>query len=203
MAMRVAAVVLAAGKSERMGKNKLLLEMKGKKLIEHILEALESSKVDEIVVVLGHNPWEVTDVISRFKCSIVVNEMYMEGMVSSLKTGLKQVERTDAVLIVLGDQIILNPKLIDVMIGEMEKNRSGVFIVSPIYRGKKGHPILFHKRLFNEILSLTKYNTLRDVIHKHSNRLLTIEGDKWTIIDIDDPNDFDTATRLLDENALN
>ncbi len=196
-------MVLAAGKSERMGKNKLLLEIKGKKLIEHILGALESSKVNEIVVVLGHNPWEVRDVISRFKCSIVVNEMYMKGMVSSLKTGLTQVEHADAVLIVLGDQIILNPKLIDAMIGEMEKNIKKVLIVSPIYKGKKGHPVLFHKRLFNEILSLTKYNTLRDVIHKHSNSLLTIEGDKWTIIDIDDPNDFDTATRLLDESTSN
>ncbi|MFH0896428.1 MAG: NTP transferase domain-containing protein, partial [Candidatus Bathyarchaeota archaeon] len=61
--MKVTSVILAAGKSERMGKNKLLLEMKGKKLIEHILYAIESSVVNETIIVLGNKPWEIVDAV--------------------------------------------------------------------------------------------------------------------------------------------
>lgn len=202
--MKVAAVALVAGKSERMGESKLLLKLGGKMLIDHILDALESSKVNEIIVVLGYKPWEVIEVIeprlNRIK--IVVNERYEEGMTSSFKIGLKQIERVDAVLLVLGDQLILDPKFINVMIEHMERNIGKALIVSPIYKKKKGHPFLISKELFNEILSLKENEVIRDVIHRHIDKLLTIEGAKWTIMDIDTPKDFAEAIQLLEENTL-
>jgi molybdenum cofactor cytidylyltransferase len=136
--MKVAAVVLAAGKSKRMGKNKLLLKLAGKRLIDHILDALEASEIDEIIVVLGSKPWEISDVVKPRlnRVRIVVNEKYEEGMTSSFKTGLKQIEHADAALLVLGDQLILDPKFINRMIEQMEKNRGKTLIVSPIYKGK-------------------------------------------------------------------
>jgi len=202
--MKTAAVVLAAGKSDRMGKNKLLLKLGGKRMIDHVLDALEASKVDEIIVVLGYKPWEVMKVVEpRLNhVRIVVNERYEKGMTSSFKIGLKQVERVDAALLVLGDQLILDPKFITVMIERMERNRGKALIISPIHKGKKGHPFLLSKELFDEILSLKENEVIRDVIHRHVDKLLTIHGAKWTIMDIDTPKDFAEAVRLLEESTL-
>jgi molybdenum cofactor cytidylyltransferase len=202
--MRVAAVVLAAGKSERMGRNKLLLKLRGKTLIEIILDALETSKVDEIIVVLGNKPREVADVVKPRlnRIRIIVNKNYEEGMTSSFKTGLKQIEHADAALLILGDQLILDPKFVNVMIKEMEKNRGKALIVSPIYEGKKGHPLLFSQELFNEIFSLKEGEVIRDIVHRHIDQLLTIDGPGWTKMDIDTPKDFADAARLFKENTL-
>jgi molybdenum cofactor cytidylyltransferase len=202
--MRVAAVVLAAGKSERMGRNKLLLKLRDKTLLDLILDALVASKVDEIIVVLGNKSWEIADVIKPRlnRIRMVVNERYEEGMTSSFKTGLKRIEHADAAILVLGDQLILDPKFLDVMIEQMERNKGKALIVSPIYKGKKGHPFLLSKELFNEILSLNESEVIRDVIHRHIDKLLTIEGARWTIMDIDTPKDFTEAIRLLEENTL-
>lgn len=195
--MKVVAIVLAAGKSERMGKNKLLLKLRGKTLIELVLEALEASKVDEIVVVLGHKPWEIGDVIkSRVNLvRMVVNERYEEGMTSSFKTGIRHVENADAAFLVLGDQVILDPKFLDAMIEQMEENQGRALIVSPVFKGKKGHPVLFSKELFVEILSLEKNESMRDIIHRHGDSLLTIRGDEWTVMDIDTHENFTMAKR--------
>jgi len=197
--MKVVAVVLAAGKSERMGKNKLLLKLKGKTLIALILDALEASKVDEIIVVLGNKPWEIADVIKPRlnRIRIVVNERYEEGMTSSFKTGLGHIEHADAALLVLGDQLILDPIFVNVIIKQMEKSRGKVLIVSPIYKGKRGHPVLFSKELFNEILNLEENEVIRDVIHRHSDSLLTIEGAEWTVMDIDTPKDLRKLHSIL------
>ncbi len=203
--MKTTAVVLAAGKSERMGRNKLLLKLDGKRLIDHILDALENSKVDEIFVVLGNKPWEITDAVkSRLnRTRIVVNERPEEEMTSSFKAALKQIQYADAVLLVLGDQLIPDPKFINTLIEEMEEKRGKVLIVSPVYRGKKGHPLLFSKQLFKEILNLKKDETIRDIIHRHSDMLLSLEGEEWTIRDIDTPKDFEEAKRLLEEEYSN
>jgi molybdenum cofactor cytidylyltransferase len=198
--MRTAAVVLAAGKSERMGKNKLLIKFSGKMLIDYILDALKNSEIDETVIVLGHKPWEIADAIKpKLKhMKTVVNEGYEEGMTSSFKAGLKEVEDADAVLLVLGDQPFLNPQLINEMIFQMERNRKAL-IVCPVYEGKKGHPVLFSKSLFREILSLKKGEIIRDLIHKHGNQILKIETDRLSMIDIDTPEDLTKAVKAFEE----
>ena len=119
--MKIVAVVLAAGKSTRMGKNKLLLELGGKRMIDRILDTLEASEVDEIIVVLGSNFREVADLIKprQGRITIAVNERYEGGMTSSLQIGLKQIKNVDAALLVLGDQPIFNPKFINIIISSI------------------------------------------------------------------------------------
>lgn len=197
--MITAAVVLAAGRSDRMGKNKLLLRLGGKRLIDHNLDALEASNIDEIVVVLGHEPEEIIAALKpRLNhIRIVINEEYQVGMASSLKTGLNQTKNVDAVLLVLGDQPILDYELINEMIKLMENKIPRALIVSPVHEGKKGHPLLFSKELFKEIVNLKKNETIRDIVHKHSDTLVIIESDEWTLTDIDTPIDFKKVERLL------
>jgi molybdenum cofactor cytidylyltransferase len=197
--MRVAAILLAAGKSTRMGRNKLLIKLCGKRLIDHILDALEAIQVSEIVVVLGHEPDRIITAL-KFrleKLKIVINNEYEKGMFSSFKTGLRKISSADAILVLLGDQIILEPNFLNLMVGELENKKGNVLIVSPIYKGKKGHPLLFSKKLFAEILHMKETETIRDIVHRHKDSLLTIEAKKWTIKDIDTPEDLAKATKIL------
>jgi molybdenum cofactor cytidylyltransferase len=196
--MRVGAVVLAAGKSLRMGRNKLLLPLKDKTVIENILDSLEAASVREQIVVLGTEPQEVVETIKPrlSKVKIALNLSPELGMASSFKTGLIMINNVDAAFLVLGDQAILDPNLLTKMVKTMEDNPEEL-IVSPIHNGKKGHPLLFHRKLFGEILSLKDTQTLREVIHGHEDRLVTVEAPEWTIIDIDTPEDYERLINLI------
>jgi molybdenum cofactor cytidylyltransferase len=201
--MRTAAIVLAAGKSERMGTNKLLLKLNHQTIIESILDAIEHSKIDETVVVLGHKPKEIIDVIRPrlSKIKVVINEKYEEGMTSSFQIGLRHVDYMDAAFLILGDGPILNYRFLDAMIEQMKKSLIEALIISPAYRGKKGHPLLFHKEIFDEILNLKDPEVIRDVVHRHANKLIKIKGPRWTVMDIDTPDDFIEIRKLVKRNS--
>ena len=196
--MIVAAIILAAGKSERMGQNKLLLPLNGSNLIDNVLNAIAAADIEEKVIVLGHKPEEMIDVIKRWRCKaqVVINLDYEQGMSSSFQKGLRLLPYVDAAFLVLGDQPILDKSLLDLMMQRLE-NHPETLIVSPIYKGKKGHPVLFRKELFSEILSLDTNETIRDVIHRHANRLLTVEAPEWAILDMDTPEDYARIRNLM------
>jgi molybdenum cofactor cytidylyltransferase len=192
--LRFAAVVLAAGKSQRMGRNKLLLKIAERTLLDHVLDALEGSKVDEVFVVLGHRPEGLKPIIEPHNVGVVLNPDYEEGMTSSVKSGLGHVT-ADAVFIVLGDQIGLGAELLNRMSALMESDPEAL-IVSPVYEGKRGHPVLIRSVLFPEILALEKEQSLREVVLRHEASHRFVEGSIWSIMDMDTPEDFGKAKRL-------
>ncbi len=194
-----AAIVLAAGKSKRMGKNKLLLRLNDSLVIDTILDAITAANIDETLIVLGHKPEQVIEAIQprRGAVNIVINEDYERGMISSFQRGLQLLQRVDAAFLVLGDEPILDSNFLNAMIRHMENAYGNGLLVSPIHKGKKGHPLLIHRQLFNEILGLGKTETMRDVVLRHADRLLTIEAPKWTIMDIDTPEDFARIRSLV------
>jgi molybdenum cofactor cytidylyltransferase len=190
--MITAAIVLAAGKSERMGQNKLLLRLNDSTVIDTILDAVAAANIDEMIVVLGHKPEQIIEVIQprREAVRTVINEDFECGMISSFQKGLQLLPYVDAAFLVLGDEPILDSNFLNAMIQHMENAHGNALLVSPIYKGKKRHPLLVHRQLFSEILGLEKTETMREVVHKHADRLLTIEAPEWTIMDIDTPEDF-------------
>jgi molybdenum cofactor cytidylyltransferase len=193
--LRLSAVVLAAGKSERMGVNKLLLRIAGRTLLDHILEALEAAGLREVYVVLGHRPEMLRPVLERHDVEEVLNPEYEEGMLSSFKAGLRRVS-SEAAYLVLGDQL-LEPALLVKMASAMEGDPQAE-IVSPTYLGRRGHPVLFRSSLFGEILSLRGGETLRDLIERHSSSHRLVEGGPLCVLDIDTPEDFERARRLYE-----
>ncbi len=201
--MVTGAVVLAAGKSERMGQNKLLLTVNGKALIEQILDALTAAGVDEQVIVLGHQPEQMIEAVKPRlpMLKIALNADYEQGMTSSFQKGLQLLPREDAAFLVLGDEPIFDPDFLRLMAQQMENSQSKTLIVSPIYRGKKGHPLLFHRQLFSEILNLKNPQTIRDVVHGHADQLLTVDAPHWVILDIDTPEDYARIIKLTKTGA--
>lgn len=192
--MRFAAVVLAAGKSQRMGRNKLLLRVAGRTILDRVLDAVKASNADETFVVLGHRPEELKHIVEAHGAKVIINPDYEEGMTSSIKAGLRHVT-ADAAFVVLGDQLGLSAELLNTMSTLMEVDPEAL-IVSPVCDGKRGHPVLLRRALFDEILALREGQSLKDVVVRHETSHRVVEGDHWCIMDVDTPEDFEKAARL-------
>lgn len=189
----IGAVILAAGESRRMGVQKLILDINGKPMIERVIEPFKLI-VDEIIVVLGHKPEKLVPFLEKLGVKWTINFNYQEGMVSTFKKGLKKLENLDAVFLALGDQPFVDR---DFLIKAMESWKSGAKVVSPIFKGKKGHPVLFDRSLFGEILALGKNQFIRDVIHKHKDDFRAIESGDWAVTDLDTPEDLEALRKRL------
>lgn len=187
----IAAVVLAAGESSRMGRPKALLRVDGQTFIERIVSALQASRVGKILVVLGHNAAAIHREIQHLPITVVVNEEYAKGQLSSLVKAVQalQWEKTDGIVVHLVDHPFLNPKLVDEMIELFYGSRK--LIVAPRFRGRRGHPVLFSRELFPELLSAPVEHGAKEVVHAHRSDTLEVETeDEGVIRDIDTPEEY-------------
>ena len=186
----IAAIVLAAGLSARMGRPKLTLPIAKKTVLEGVLDAFRSSKVDEIVVVLGADAAQIRRSVKFGDERIVINPDYRRGMSGSLKIGLSAVEKqADAVIIALGDQPFLAPKTIDSIVDEYTASRAPVVV--PVYHGRRGNPVLFDRSLFAQIKKIEGDRGAKSVVHGNEAGLreLRVE-DRGVLMDIDSPSDY-------------
>jgi molybdenum cofactor cytidylyltransferase len=192
--MKVSAAVLAAGSSSRMGANKLLLRLGGKMVLEHILDGLVGY---ETVVVTGHRPEEINGIVTRYGVKTVHNPDYEKGMTTSFQTGLRAID-SDAAFMVLGDTFGFRDTLLKRMEEEMRRHQEAL-IVSPIYKGRRGHPVLVRRPLFKEYMGLGSDETMKDVVDRHEKEHRYVEGDIWTVTDMDTPEDYETVKKLWEE----
>src|SRR5438128_1612854 len=140
---RIAAVVLAAGLSARMGRPKSLLPLGGKPLLAHVIEAIVSAGgIEPMVVVTGHAADDVEKILQSFSVHPVHNPAYASGgMLSSIQVGVAAVMgKADAFFVVLGDQPMVRPATLAAMTDAWRQNRPRVLL--PTHDGKHGHPIL-------------------------------------------------------------
>lgn len=191
----IAAIVLTAGESSRMGSPKALLSFEGKPFIERIVTVLKASKVGKIVVVLGFHAEEIKPRIRQLPVSIVVNRDYAKGQLSSMIAAIQSLEaeqageKVDGALIHLVDHPFLNRSLIDEMIDVFYESKK--LIVVPRYKGRRGHPVLFAQRLFSELLSAPLDQGAKVVVHSHRDETLEIDTeDEGVVIDIDTPEEY-------------
>lgn len=195
--LRFAAIVLAAGKSKRMGTNKLLLEVKGRTVLDRLLDALDESIVDDVYVVLGHRTEDLEPIIQNHRAQQVINPDYNEGMTSSFRAGLREVS-ADATFLILADQLGLKPDLIELMALRIESDPE-VMIVSPVHEDKRGHPVLFRRSLFPEIFEMGSEDNLKNLVDRHHDAHKYVEGDLWCTLDMDTPEEFERVRRLFEE----
>ena len=195
----IAAVLLAAGESRRMGDFKQLLRLGDKTFVEHCVDNLLASMVDQVIVVTGHREAEVRRVIANRPVNIVHNAEYKSGMATSIKSGVRCVsDRADACVISLVDQPRIDSPVIECLIQAYKdgaSDRSKSLIVIPTYGDKTGHPILLDMLLRGEILAMDPELGLRRVILAHSGAIKRVPVSSVRVLeDCDVPEDYE---RLL------
>jgi len=190
---RVGAVVLAAGGSRRFGSPKQLLPWKGKTLLEHVVDRVLDSSVDQVVLVLGHEREAISALVRDRGVVTVVNEDWERGQSGSVRAGLRVLpESCDACLFVLADQPHVTPELIDSILARYRRTLAPIVI--PVYRGRRGNPVLFARTLFPELLEMQGDQGGRQVIERHEHEVETVEvRDPTLFLDIDTVNEYEDA----------
>lgn len=186
----VSALLLAAGESQRMGRLKQLLPLGGSTLIEVVLENLLRSRLQEVIVVLGFGAEEIRPRVEAKGVRVAVNPRYKEGMASSLRVGLDALDpRAEGILVALADQPFIPPEVIDRLIEAFQGTSKG--IVVPTFQGRRGHPVIFHRRYMEELRSLSGDQGGRELLHRNPEDLLGVEVDcPGVITDIDTLEDY-------------
>lgn len=186
----VSALLLAAGESQRMGHLKQLLPLGGSTLIEVALENLLRSRLQEVIVVLGFGAEEIRPRVEAKGVRVAVNPRYKEGMASSLRVGLDALDpRAEGILVALADQPFIPPEVIDRLIEAFQGTSKG--IVVPTFQGRRGHPVIFHRRYMEELRSLSGDQGGRELLHRNPEDLLEVEVDcPGVITDIDTLEDY-------------
>ncbi|MFQ5677192.1 MAG: NTP transferase domain-containing protein [bacterium] len=193
----VAAILLAAGKSSRMGEeNKLLIKIAGKAVIEWSLEHVLASSVNEIVVVGGHDFEKLRNCLSDVAVAILQNRDYQLGMSASLRVGIGALSSgPDGALILLADQANLQPQTINCFLEAFKD--SGKKIIAAKYGAVIGNPVLFDRALFPGLCSLAGDVGARSILMQHPHEVATIEIPPEESLDIDTPADLEKMRRVL------
>ena len=185
----IVAVILSAGESSRMGQPKALLPVDGETFIERIVGALARTRVGKIIVVLGHDAETLKRRLEHLAVAVLVNADYKSGQLSSLQTAVRRLQsdqECDGILVHLVDHPYIRPALVDMMIERFYE--SNKLIVVPRYQGKRGHPVIFSRALFAELLNAPLDQGAKAVVNAHRDDTLEIDTDDAGIaVDIDTP----------------
>jgi molybdenum cofactor cytidylyltransferase len=192
----IAGLILAAGESSRMGTPKATLAYRGRTFLEWIVETLRSAGIERIVVVLGHRAWEIQALVKSEAIEVVINPDYRSGQTSSLQTGLRALASDDpeAFLLCLVDHPAISAGTVRGIVSAFREGDAPVVI--PTYHGRRGHPVLIARRLFEELLGLTRDEGADSVVRRYrpATRYVEIE-DEGVVIDVDNPEDYRRLTR--------
>ncbi|UCD63610.1 MAG: nucleotidyltransferase family protein [Candidatus Zixiibacteriota bacterium] len=190
--MHITGIILAAGTSSRMGSvNKLLLEYRGHTIVEETLAQLSSADVDSILIVTGHDRARVEKALAAGltpKMQLVHNPGYALGRAASIKRAIEHVcNRTDAALFMVADKPGVSTDLINRAVARFRREQPVILYVET--PDGRGHPIVFAKALFGELLSLEGDRVGDDMVAKHANSCVSLKDDTAQI-DIDNETDY-------------
>jgi len=181
------------------GRHKLLLPLDDRPVLAHVIDASLASQARPIIIVLGHQSNQVRSQIKQYSIhddiTLIENTHYLQGMSTSLRIGIQTLltngyrkgslsYQVDSALIVLGDQPLITPTVIDKLITAYRT--AGSPIVAPLYKGVRGSPVLFDKSLFSELIEVTGDEGGRTVLERHRHEVGLIEiGDALANYDVD------------------
>jgi CTP:molybdopterin cytidylyltransferase MocA len=185
----IAAVILSAGESSRMGRPKALLPIDGQTFIEKIVKALREAGLQNIIVILGHDAEAMRQKITHLPVTILVNPEYRKGQLSSLRVAIRHLLANDTcsgLLVHLVDHPYIDAALVNLLIERFED--SGKLIAVPRFHGKRGHPVIFARSLFEELLNAPIDQGAKAVVNAHRDETLEIDTeDEGITLDIDTP----------------
>jgi molybdenum cofactor cytidylyltransferase len=191
----VVAVVLAAGSSQRMGRNKLLLDVGGESLVRRTVRAAVEGGVDEVIVVLGHEEDRVRAELSGLPCVTVVNPDHAEGAGTSVRTGVRSAEGADALVVVLADMPFVTAEMIATLVRRYRATRAPLVVSH--YGDVQAPPTLYDRALFAELLQIPGERCAKQVVKRHAAEAQVAEWPTDALRDIDVPADYDGVRDLL------
>ena len=174
-----------------MGTPKALLRIGDQNFLQHIINKLEHQHIDKIYVIIGADAGDIKPALSGLPVNIVINEQWSNGQLSSLITGLNELDEreTDAALIWPVDHPLVTETTINKMIDSFINDKDKIII--PKYNGRRGHPVIFPKSLFSQICTAPIEKGARVVVHQNEDRVLEVEtDDESVVINIDTPEDY-------------
>jgi molybdenum cofactor cytidylyltransferase len=198
---QTAGVILAAGMSQRFGQPKQLLKLKNKYLLGWVLDAALASRLDKVVLVVGHEHQNILKVLgpetNRPRLRIVVNHRYQEGQSKSLQAGLSEIQRQfSSVMFLLGDQPMLKSATIDRMLDIFWHSEKDICV--PIWKEKRGNPTIFSRAMYCNLMAVEGDIGARGVIRANPERILSVEvDDPLCFVDIDSQQDLENLQPLL------
>jgi molybdenum cofactor cytidylyltransferase len=188
----IAALVLAAGRSTRMGAiNKLIAEIGGKPLVRIAAEQALASRAAPVIVVTGHERERVEAALAGLPVRFVHNPAYADGLGTSLKTGIAAVPAdADGVIVCLGDMPQVDAGLIDRLIAAFDPER-GALVVVPTFDGRRGNPVVWSRRFFHDLMGISGDIGARHLIGSYAEAVVEVPvAGEAALTDVDTPESF-------------
>jgi len=188
-APRIAALILAAGRSTRYGiANKLLEDLEGTPIVRHVASAALESRARPVVVVTGHEGERVSGALAGLDVRLIANPDYAQGLSTSLKAGLSALPADiDGVLVCLGDMPQITASHLDRLISAFAP-KEGRAIAVPVHNGKRGNPVLFARSLFAEMGEAEGDTGAKYLIGRHAEEVAEVDlGTDAIFADVDTP----------------
>ena len=194
MSEAVAAIILAAGESQRMGEPKALLDWGGRPLLQHQIDELLAAGCTTVVVVLGAEADEIrAQIHCDGGCKIVLNADYAQGRASSVRRGAETAPNGAAALVMTSVDQPLRASTVRRLVEALRE--SGAAIVVPRYERSNGHPVVFDGRLLGELRGVTEADKgMRAVRAAHTGDTYFLEvNDAWVTLNLNDRTDYERA----------
>jgi molybdenum cofactor cytidylyltransferase len=191
----LAAAILAAGESRRMGEPKALVSIHGLTFVEHLFAATRLPCVGITRIVLGAHATEIRAKLKFDPAMIVVNPDWPKGQLSSIHAAIRSLpaHTTDGVILCPVDHPLVSRYLISELIAQFDA--SGKTIVLPTYRGKRGHPVIFRASLYDELLGARPEVGARQIVWAHSQSVKEVPTEEeGVVLNLDDPESLKKAT---------
>ncbi len=197
----ISGIILAAGESKRMGRPKQLLPWKETTILRHVVENAAQSRLGKVTVVLGHQADVIAASLEQTTAQIVVNAEFKQGMISSLKCGVKHSPRdSEAFMTILGDQALIGVDIINSLIDQYRRSKHG--IVVPVYNGRRGHPVIFDRKYRDELLTVYSEGGAREILRKYSEDILEVAvASENVLTDIDTVQEYQQVWRKNDRQS--
>jgi molybdenum cofactor cytidylyltransferase len=191
----IAGVVLAAGSSMRMGRNKLLLALIGEPMVRRTVRASLDAGLDPVVVVLGHEAERVREAIWGLGCRTVVNPDHAKGVRLSVQVGIGEVSEARAAVVILADMPFVTAAMVRSLVDSYREGTSP--LVSSQYGDVNAPPTLYDRSLFPEMLAMTGEGCGKQVVRRHLHEAAFVSWPAAALADVDLPEDYERIRAQL------
>jgi molybdenum cofactor cytidylyltransferase len=192
----VAGVVLAAGASTRLGRNKLLIEIEGEPLVRRTVGRALNAGLAPVIVVLGHEAALVIAALAGLPCTVVINDEYARGINVSLQTGIRAVpDGSAAAIVMLADMPFVTSSMLATLVARYRE--SGAPLIASGYGDVYAPPTLYDRALFDELLSIDGQGCARRILKRHRDEAVDLAWPADALADVDVPEDCERVQRLV------